>query len=69
MADRPWWLGQLDLADLASVDPGRGRVLQKLQEVRYRYRYRYRYNYNYKYKYKYKYKCIVRLPLRRPLSG
>jgi len=33
MADRPWWLGQLDLADLASVDPGRGRVLQKLQEV------------------------------------
>ena len=32
-SDRPWWLGQLDLADLASVDPGRGSVLQKLQEV------------------------------------
>merc|ERR1719318_750849 len=24
VGDRPWWLGQLDLADLASVDPGRG---------------------------------------------
>ena len=33
VGDRPWWLGQLDLADLASVDPGRGGVLQKLQEV------------------------------------
>ena len=33
VGDRPWWLGQLDLADIASVDPGRGGVLQKLQEV------------------------------------
>ena len=33
VGDRPWWLGQLDLADLASVDPGRGNVLQKLQQV------------------------------------
>ena len=33
VGDRPWWLGQLDLTDLASVDPGRGGVLQKLQEV------------------------------------
>ena len=65
MADRPWLLGQLDLADLASVDPGRGRVLQKLQEVRYRYKYKYMH----KYKHKYKCKCIVRWPLRRPLSG
>ena len=32
-SDRPWWSGQLDLADLAEVDPGRGGVLQKLQQV------------------------------------
>ena len=32
-SDRPWWSGQLDLADLAEVDPGRGGVLQKLQLV------------------------------------
>ena len=34
VGDRPWWLGQLELTDLASVDPGRGGVLQKLQEVK-----------------------------------
>ena len=32
-SDRPWWSGQLDLADLAEDDPGRGGVLQKLQQV------------------------------------
>ena len=28
VGDRPWWFGQLDLADLASVDPGRGRAAE-----------------------------------------
>jgi len=30
---RAWWAGQLDLQDLAEVDPGRGSVLTRLQEV------------------------------------
>jgi len=31
--ERPWWLGQLDLADLVEVDPSRGAVLARLQEL------------------------------------
>ena len=29
VGDRPWWLGQLDLTDIASVNPGWGGVFRR----------------------------------------